>query len=150
MWAVKISDNPNVNEDEPEVLFNSAIHAREVITPEVLLHAMDHLTDNYGVLPEITDLVDNREMWFVVVVNPDGYFHNQVIEPNGGGMWRKNRRQIVASIYGVDLNRNYGYEWGYDDLGSSSSPTAETYRGNGPFSEPESQNMKQFTEAHAV
>ena len=89
IWAVKISDNPNVDEDEPEVLYTAAIHAREVVTPEILFYFMDYLTDNYGVIPAVTDLVDNRELWFIVVVNPDGYYRNQVIAPTGGGNWRK-------------------------------------------------------------
>ena len=73
IWAVKMSDNPDIDEDETEVLFTSVIHAREVITPEVLFYFMDHLTDNYGTDPDITYLVDNRELWFIVIVNPDGY-----------------------------------------------------------------------------
>jgi len=148
MWAIKISDNPDVDEEEPEILFTAAIHAREVITPLVLLHFMDHLTDNYGSDPEATYLVDNREIWFVFPVNPDGYYHNEVIEPGGGGMWRKNRRNNFDGTYGVDLNRNYGYKWGYDDQGSSPNTDASTYRGAGPFSEPETQNMKDFIESH--
>ena len=148
LWAVVISDNPDYIEDEPEVLYHSAIHSREVITPEVLLHFMNHLTDNYGTDPEVTDIVDNRQLWFVLNVNPDGYVHNEVIEPNGGGMWRKNRRNNGDGSFGVDLNRNYGYQWGYDDQGSSPDPTSNTYRGTGPFSEPESQAMRDFIEAH--
>lgn len=148
MWAVKISDNPNVDENEPEVLYTAAIHAREVVTPEILFYFMDYLTDNYGVIPEVTGLVDNRELWFVVIVNPDGYYRNQVTDPGGGGMWRKNRRNNGDGTYGIDLNRNYGYEWGYDDLGSSPNTWSETYRGIGPFSEPETQHMRDFISAH--
>lgn len=148
MWAVKISDNPSVNEDEPEVMFTSAIHAREVITPMVILNVMNHLTNNYGTLPEVTSLVDSREMWFVPIVNPDGYYHNQVLEPGGGGMWRKNRRDNGDGTHGVDLNRNYGYQWGYDDDGSSPDPGSDLYRGPSAFSEPETQNMRDFTIAN--
>ena len=148
IWAFKISDNPNVNEDEPEVFFNALHHAREVITPEVLIYFIDHLTSNYGFWPNITELVDEREIWFILCVNPDGYYHNEVIEPNGGGMWRKNRRNNGDGTYGVDLNRNYGYNWGYDDLGSSPITSNQTYRGTGPFSEPEAQAMRDFIEAH--
>ncbi len=144
IWAVKISDNPTVDEDEPEVLYASCIHAREVITPEILLRVMDHLTQYYGIDPAITSLVDNRELWFVVMVNPDGYYRNQVTNPDGLGIWRKNRRLISPGVYGVDLNRNYGYEWGYDNNGSSPNPNDETYRGAGPFSEPETQAMRDF------
>jgi hypothetical protein len=148
MWAVKISDNPEIDEDEPEVMYTACIHAREVITPEVLFHFVDHITNNYGTDADITDLVDNREIWIVPIVNPDGYYHNQVISPGGGGTWRKNRRNNGNGTYGVDINRNYGYEWGYDDLGSSPNGSAEDYRGTGPFSEPETQHMRDFALAH--
>jgi murein tripeptide amidase MpaA len=148
MWAFKISDNPEIDEDEPEVLFTSAIHAREVITPLVVLHFVDHITDNYATDPDIQELIDSREIWIVPVVNPDGYYHNEVIAPGGGGMWRKNRRDNGDGTFGVDLNRNYGYMWGYNNYGSSPDPSSLTYRGTGPFSEPESQNMRDFHIAH--
>lgn len=147
-WAFKISDNPNENEDEPEVLFTSAIHAREVITPLVVLNFVDHITDNYATDPEIQELVDSREIWIVPVVNPDGYYHNEYTDPDGGGMWRKNRRDNGDGTFGVDLNRNYGYMWGYNDFGSSPNTSSEIYRGTAPFSEPESQNMRDFHIAH--
>jgi hypothetical protein len=148
MWAVKISDNPNVDEDETEVLFTAAIHAREVITPLVLLNVMDSLTEKYPSDPFIQNLVDNREIWFVLNVNPDGYYLNELIAPGGGGMWRKNLRNNGDGTYGIDLNRNFGYNWGYDNIGSSPYTNSETYRGTGPFSEPETQNMRDFTLAH--
>jgi len=144
IWAVKLSDNPDIDEDEPEMLFTAAIHAREVITPLVLFHTLDYLTDNYGLLPEVDDIVNNREIWFVIPVNPDGYYYNEVIAPDGGGMWRKNRRDNLDGTYGIDLNRNFGYMWGYDDIGSSPVTSRETYRGTGPFSEPEAQTMRDF------
>ncbi len=144
IWAFKISDNPLLDEDEPEVLYTAAIHAREVITPLVLQHYINWLVDNYGSDPEATELVNEREMWFVLCVNPDGYYYNELTNPGGGGMWRKNRRNNGGGSYGVDLNRNWGYEWGYDESGSSSSPSAETYRGTAAFSEPETQAMRDF------
>ncbi|MCK5127966.1 MAG: immune inhibitor A [candidate division Zixibacteria bacterium] len=148
MWAFKISDNPNIDEDEPEIMYTSAIHAREVITPLVLIYFINHIANNYGTDPEVTDIVDNRELWFVLVVNPDGYYHNEVTDPGGGGMWRKNRRPNGDGTFGVDLNRNYAYEWGYDDVGSSPTTSSETYRGTGPFSENETQAMRDFAIAH--
>ena len=148
IWAVKVSDNPDVDEDEPEILYTSAIHAREGITPLVLLTYITTLLENYGTDPEVTYLVDNREMWFVLVVNPDGYAYNDAQNPGGGGMWRKNRRDNGDGTFGVDLNRNYGYMWGYDDEGSSPVPDDPTYRGTGPFSEPETQAMRDFIIDH--
>ncbi|MCA0386994.1 MAG: immune inhibitor A [Bacteroidetes bacterium] len=137
IWAAKISDNPNSNEDEPRALFDGLIHAREPISMMTVLYYMYYLCENYGTNPEVTYLVNNREIFFVPVVNPDGYEYNRSTNPNGGGMWRKNRRNSGNGNYGVDLNRNFGYMWGYDNTGSSPEPSSETYRGPSAFSEPE-------------
>ncbi len=148
MYVIKISDNPEVDEEEQEVFYHSLIHAREPAAMMALLYYMYYLLDNYGTDPEATYLVDNREMYFLPVFNVDGYKHNQSTNPNGGGMWRKNRRQNSDGSYGVDLNRNWGYMWGYDDEGSSPNPYSETYRGTAPFSEPETENVRQFCNSH--
>jgi len=140
IWAVKISDNPDVDEDEPKVFYNALIHAREPEGMMAVIYFMYYLLENYGTDPEVTYLVDNREFYFVPVINPDGYVYNQQISPNGGGMWRKNRRNGV----GVDLARNFGYMWGYDDIGSSPYSNYDDYRGSGPFSEPESRTIRDF------
>ncbi len=146
LWAIKVSDNPDVQENEPEVLFDALHHAREPITVSVVLNTLNHLCANYGSDPEITFLVDNRQIWFVPIVNPDGYVFNESNYPNGGGMWRKNRRYNGGTSYGVDNNRNYTYEWG--GSGSSSDPNAEDYRGPSPGSEPENQAMMNFINSH--
>jgi hypothetical protein len=143
IWMMKISDNPEEDEDEPEFFINSLIHAREPMGLEAALRFMGHLCENYGSDSEITDLVDNREFYFVPVVNPDGYEYNRQIAPNGGGMWRKNRNPTGY----VDLNRNWGYMWGYDDEGSSPDPDDETYRGMAPFSEPETSALRQLIDS---
>jgi carboxypeptidase T len=133
LWAMKVSDNPNIDEGEPEVGFDGVHHAREPITVNVLLETIRYLCENYGVDPEITFLVNNREIYFVPIVNPDGYVYNEQTYPNGGGMWRKNRHLPIGGCYGVDLNRNYPYQWGGE--GSSDQPCDETYRGTAPGSE---------------
>ena len=148
IWAFKISDNPETDEDEPEILYTGLHHAREPMCIEVLLYYINYLLTNYGTDPEATDLVDNTEMWFVIILNPDGYEYNREIAPGGGGMWRKNRRDNGDGTYGVDLNRNYAYMWGYDDIGSSPSTGSETYRGSAPFSEPEMQVIRDFIFDH--
>lgn len=144
LWVVKISDNPDIDEDEPEILYISLIHAREPCAGAAVLHLMEHFLSNYGVEPEITNLVNTRELYFLPVQNPDGYVYNEMTDPGGGGMWRKNRRDNGDGEYGVDCNRNYGYKWGYDNLGSSPDTWSETYRGTGPFSEPETDLVKGF------
>jgi hypothetical protein len=148
IWAMKISDNPDVDEDEPEVFYNGLIHAREPIGMEVLLYFMWHLLTHYGTDSVATHLVNNREIWFVPIVNVDGYEYNRTTNPNGGGMWRLNRRSCGGGDYGVDLNRNWGYMWGYDDEGSSPYCGDETYRGASAFSEPTTQVIRDFFIAH--
>ncbi len=143
IYAVKISDNPNINEGEPQVHYNALIHAREPQGMMTIMYYMYYLLENYGVNPEVTYLVNNREIYFVPCINPDGYEYNRQTYPNGGGMWRKNRRNNGGS-YGVVLNRNFGYMWGYNNTGSSGNPSSETYRGTAPFSEPETQAIRDF------
>lgn len=143
IYAVKISDNPTINESEPQVHINALIHAREPQGMMTVMYYMYYLLENYGTDPEVTYLVNNREIYFIPCINPDGYEYNRQTNPGGGGMWRKNRRNNGGS-YGVDLNRNFGYMWGYDNVGSSGTPSSETYRGTAPFSEPETQAIRDF------
>jgi len=147
--ALKISDNVQYNENEPEVLYTGLHHAREPMSYMNLFYFMDWLLENYQTDLLAEHLIDNRELWFIPTVNPDGLVYNQSIAPNGGGMQRKNMLATCNNgVDGVDLNRNYSYMWAYDNEGSSPDGCSETYRGNSPFSEPESQNIRDFIEMH--
>jgi len=149
IWAIKISDNPNIDEDEPEALYTGLHHAREPMSYMNLFYFMHWLGENYNNDLLATHLVNNRELWFIPAINPDGLVFNQSLSPNGGGMQRKNIRETCdGSPDGVDLNRNYSYMWGYDNEGSSNDGCDETYRGTGPFSEPESQAVRDFVDDH--
>jgi len=142
IWGAEISDNPGVPEPGEAVAYYDALHhAREPEGMATIMYYMYWLLDNYGTNPEATYLVNNRRMYFVPIVNVDGYAYNQSISPNGGGSWRKNRRNNGGS-YGVDLNRNYSYMWGYDNVGSSPTPSSDTYRGPSVLSEPEARAVK--------
>ncbi|MCI0635274.1 MAG: M14 family metallopeptidase, partial [Actinobacteria bacterium] len=145
IWAIKVSDNPDTDEDEGEILFDGVTHAREIMTVEMCLHYLNYLCSNYGVDPLATFLVDNREVWFVPIVNPDGFVYNETTNPTGGGLWRKNRNPNGGGCAGVDNNRNYSYQWG--GLGASTDPCSETYRGTAPNSEPENQAMEAFIDS---
>ena len=145
VYYVKISDNPVNDESEPEMLYTSVHHAREPGGMSQLIFYMWYLLENYTSDTEIAAIINNTEMFFVPCVNPDGYMFNELTDPSGGGMWRKNRRDNLDGSFGVDLNRNYGYNWGYDDDGSSPDPSGETYRGDVAFSEPETQLIRDFT-----
>tara|TARA_Y100001954_G_scaffold201467_1_gene220860 strand:- start:5706 stop:8012 length:2307 start_codon:yes stop_codon:yes gene_type:complete len=149
IWALKMSDNPNIDEDEAEVLYTGLHHAREPMSYMNLFYYMNWLVENYETDQMAKDILDNRELWFVPAINPDGLIYNQQIAPNGGGMQRKNGRETCnGGVDGVDLNRNYSFMWGLDNQGSSPDGCDETYRGNGPFSEPETAAIEAFIEAH--
>jgi len=146
LWCVKISDYPDSNENEPIVFFNAATHAREPMGVSILIYFMTYLLTNYDPTNSenlITWLINNREIYFVPVMNPDGYVYNS---DSGGATanWRKNRRIIQSPYVGVDLNRNYGYKWAYDNIGSSPNPSNEAYRGPERFSEPETRVVRDF------
>jgi hypothetical protein len=148
IWAVKISDNVETDEAaEPDVLFLGIQHAREAIGGASMIFFMQYLCEQYSQDSRIKDLVDNREIYIVVCMNPDGWEHNYTLNINGGGLWRKNRRGN-----GVDLNRNWDWNWGNcsgatSSCGSATS-TSDTYYGPSAFSEPETQVIRDFTYAH--
>jgi len=144
IWAIMISDNAGENEDEPEVMYTALIHANEVITAEVLFGVIYHLVENYEDDEFVTHLVNDRQMWFLPCLNPDAYVFMERQNPDGGGAWRKNRRVNIDGSIGVDLNRNFGYMWGFDDRGSSPQGNNHRYRGLAPFSEPETQAVRDF------
>lgn len=149
MYYVKISTNSDKNEDKPQVLYTGMHHAREPGGMQHLLYYMYYILEQYEFDPAIRDLIDNTEMYFIPIVNVDGYMHNINTYPAGGGMWRKNKRiNSGGGSMGVDLNRNYGFAWGWDNEGSSPTPSSETYRGPSAFSEPETQILKEFCESH--
>ena len=140
IWALKISDNVKENEPEPAAMLMGAHHAREWPSVEVPMAVAKKILSEYADNEEIKKLVDNREIWIVPMVNPDGVVYSM----EKSKFWRKNRRSNNGGTYGVDLNRNYGYEWG--NVGASNSGSSDTYHGTGAYSEPESSAIKKLAE----
>jgi murein tripeptide amidase MpaA len=134
--AVKISDNPEVDEDEPELLFVGCHHAREWVSAEVPLYLARYLIEEYTMASDITRWVNGCETWIVPVVNPDGLEYSRTTDR----LWRKNRRDNEDGTFGVDLSRNYDYMWGQE--GSSADGSSPYYRGTHAFSEPETQAVR--------
>jgi carboxypeptidase T len=148
LWAVKISDNVDLDENEPEVLFDGLHHAREHMAVEMTLAIMHWLVDGYGSDATITNLVNSREIWIVFNVNPDGGEYD--ISGGRYHFWRKNRQPTPGSSYiGSDLNRNYDNHWGCCG-GSSSNPASNLYRGPRPFSAPETRAIRDFVNSRVV
>ncbi|GAA4134186.1 M14 family metallopeptidase [Actinomadura keratinilytica] len=130
----------------PAVVYQGTQHAREWITAETVRRQLHYFLDNYGKNAEITKLVDTTDLWFIPVVNVDGY--DLTFDPDNR-MWRKNLRDNdgdgrLTTADGVDINRNFPHKWGYDNEGSSPSPDSQTYRGAAPASEPETKAQDAF------
>lgn len=144
IYVAVLSDNPGIDEGEHNVLYSAIHHAREPLSMTETIFYMWYLLENYASNDEVKFLVDNTRMFFVPCINPDGYVYNEQNFPNGGGMHRKNRRMVGTSNMGVDLNRNYSYQWG--TAGINFDPDSDVYPGEFPFSEPETQAMKWLVE----
>ncbi len=145
IYAIRMGNTDKQdNEMKGCVYFDAAHHSREPMSVESILYFMWWVLENADSSTSINYLLNNRVMYFVPMVNPDGYVFNETNDPNGGGMWRKNRRPI-DDCFGVDLNRNYSYGWGLNP-GSSDNPCSDLYRGPEPFSEPETQATRALME----
>ncbi len=176
IWMVKLSDNPDQEEpDEPGVLLMGAHHGNEKPSYEVLLYFLDSITQNYtqqnidndldgktnedhldgrdndgdGAVDEdpseerIHSIIDSTELYIIPMVNPDGV--------------EANTRKNGAAPYGVDLNRNYGHRWIFYKIFPAwynnqwtSRESSPIYRGPEPFSEPESQAVKQVADTYDI
>ena len=148
VWCVKLSDNVEINEDEPNICFDGEHHAREPISMEMVMLILNYLVDNYATGSDATFWINNSQIWFVPLLNPNG--HKIVIEEIDV-WWRKNIRDNDENGYitwggydypdGVDPNRNYGPEKWWGGAGTSGS-TGELYCGPYPFSEPETSALR--------
>jgi carboxypeptidase T len=146
IYWVRISDNAQTDEPEPAVLYTALHHAREAVSLSQLVFYMYHVLAHYGEDAQVTEALNHTEMYFIPMLNPDGYIYNETTNPNGGGMWRKNRRNNGNGTFGVDLNRNYSVAWG--GAGTSANGSSDVYRGPFPMSEPEVQAMEWFADQH--
>jgi carboxypeptidase T len=142
-WVVRITKNPDAPSGRPQVLLHALIHAREPESMEQQFFFVFWLLENYNIDPIATYILNNREIIWLPIVNPDGYVYN---EP-GGGMWRANRHISSGQCGAVDPNRNYGtYQfWNSSNNGSSTDSCnggQGTYRGRFPNSELETSNIR--------
>ncbi|XP_043264933.1 carboxypeptidase B-like [Colletes gigas] len=134
---LKVLRISNGNQNAPAVWIDGGIHAREWISPAAVTYIIDYLVENSENL--------ETDFYILPVANPDGYEYTFVRDR----LWRKNRKRAIgSSCTGVDLNRNFGYRWG--GMGTSKDPCREIYAGSGPFSEPETNAIKNFFEASAA
>ncbi len=141
--------NEAVEGAKPEVLFVATTHAREWVSTEVAMRLTRYLLANHGSDARVTELLDTTEIWIIPVVNPDGYQYTFTNER----LWRKNLRDndgdgVITTSDGIDINRNFSSNWGYDDEGSSPALPDATFRGTAPESEPETRALADFVRSH--
>jgi carboxypeptidase T len=144
LFLMKISGHAAAEEAEPNIYIVGGTHAREWISVEVPLLLARQLLENYAGDAAVRRLVDGAQIYIMPLLNPDGL----EFSIHTYRWWRKNRRYNGNFSWGVDLNRNWGFQWGHDDQGSSPDPNGEAFRGNGPFSEPETDALRLFMQGH--
>ena len=146
LWALHINTNPEAlktgTSNKPGVIFMGTHHAREHVSTEIPLMLAEYLLKNRGD-DKMGKLIDSRDIWIIPLVNPDGSEHD--VKTGDYQFWRKNRRPNTDGTMGVDLNRNYGFKWGTG--GSSNDGSSDVYMGTAPFSEPETQAIRDFVKS---
>ncbi len=130
-----------VNNAKNVILFMGLHHADEWLSLEQVIYLLHYFLLNKDD-PRVHAVLERADVWFIPLVNPDGYEYTR----SQDGMWRKNRRDNGDGTFGVDLNRNYGYEWGSSNFGLDTN--SSEYRGPAPFSEPETQAIRDFSLEH--
>ncbi len=134
IFALKLSGKP-VAGGKPAVVIVAQHHARELNSGYVAQAAMERIASAYGKDPALTKLLDEREVYIVPIVNPDGV--NTVFTEER--FWRKNRAMNADGSRGVDINRNYPFLFGA--CGTSDQGSSEVYKGPAAASEPEARTM---------
>jgi len=151
LWGMRISDHPKQDENEPAILLNAGHHGSELLSIEYGLDAIAVLVEGYSTDSRIRHWVDSLDIWVVPLVNPDGNLRVMLHNEYSG---RKNGRDGDGdgerdSWEGVDLNRNYPFQWGaLGERGSRSFLYSAYYRGAEPGSEPETQAMMALAQRH--
>jgi hypothetical protein len=152
IWGLRIAKHVVGTDTRPVVFYNALTHAREPEGMQAMFYFVDDVLGKYGTDPLATWLLDHRVIYIVPLVNSDGYVVNEQIYSSSGGtsfgFWRKNTRDnnhngvFDQDNDGVDLNRNFGFNWGFNNIGSSPDSTTETYRGPSAFSEVETRAQR--------
>lgn len=139
LLALRVTSKRDAN--LPSIRLASGIHARELPPVEVMSRFAHLLADGYGKDAKVTKLVDTKDIWIVLLQNPDG----RVRVEKGDSMWRKNTRKNGRwGSEGVDCNRNADDHFD----GGDDNAWADDYRGSAPFSEPESQALRDLSAKH--
>ncbi len=157
IWAVKLSDNVMIDEDEPRLLFVGQGHAEENIGVEIVIEFLSDVVNRYYLYHTH---VEQTEIFLIPTLNPEGFKvvfgqGSQVTEPDLS--YRKNKRDNVGDgvfryVYvglggdtsGVDFNRNFDFNWIHGDTlyQTGHDEFNDYYRGPYPFSESENAALR--------
>ncbi len=108
LWVLKISDNVNVDEVEPEIKYISSMHGDEIVGRELTWMFAKDIIEAYGTDKSISELIDSTEIYIMPSMNPDGSHYKQRANANG-----------------YDLNRNFP-DWKRGDQNNQSNRQIET------------------------
>ena len=137
--AVSITKDVQSAEKKPALFYTGTIHAREWIGIELSLAFAKHILEYIEYDPRLNRILDATTLYMVPCANPDGFEYSR----NHFAFWRKNRRKNPDGSFGVDLNRNFSI-----GFTPNKNTTSNVYSGPHPFSEPETQALRDFVESH--
>ena len=160
--AVRISDNAHMKEDEPRVLFIGQVHAEEILGVEIVMDLIDDLLfPDPSILSHMNILKQYLDIWLIPTANPEGL---NVVHEELDFSYRKNKRDLSPEgpfpnnafdydpsigndIDGVDLNRNFSFNWAFGDTflepdNSDYASHYDYYKGEEPFSESEARAIR--------
>jgi hypothetical protein len=146
MLRLKISDNVDIDEDEPAVFYCGGVHADEVLGVEVVMNFIQDFFERVDDGDfQVYQFVNNMELFCVPFINPEGH----IVVEEGNTLWRKNKcdndeNGIFDFHDGVDNNRNYDFGWYIDDDPGSNTPESLMYKGTAPFTQTENIAMAEF------
>ncbi len=144
MQVLQITNFERDPVDKPKLFVTSAIHAREYTPAELNTRFAEMLVNGYGVDADITWILDYHDIHLMLQANPDG---RKIAETGISKRKNMNDDHCGFSVNrGVDLNRNFPFEWGQHG-GSSGSNCSLTYRGPSPNSEPETNAVVDYMRA---
>lgn len=139
---VLVLTNKAITGNKPKFFVTASIHANEFTPAPLCLYFAKYLVNNYGIDADATWILDYHEVHLMLHTNPDGRKKAET-----GLFWRKNTNQnycgATSNHRGVDLNRNFEYQWGFGS-GSSGNECDDYYRGPHPASEPETQAVQAY------
>ena len=146
MLRVKISDNVDIDEDEPAIFYCGGVHADEVLGVEVVMSFIQDILIRYDSGDrDVIRYINDLEIFCIPFINPEGH----IVVEEGDTEWRKNKcdndnNGIFDFHDGVDNNRNYDFGWWIDDGPNATTPESLTYKGEAPFTQTETIAMAEF------